>query len=107
MAIGLYILVNGNPEPTNDVALWGIEFEKDRVIKFDKFDESVCFHISTVFLGGSKPMLFETMVFGGDHDGYTLRYSSMEEAIAGHRLTINMVDRRGFRDKLINEILKY
>lgn len=54
-------------------------------------------HISTVFLGidhGSfylhredpnyKPVLWETMVFGGKEDDYQERYDSKEKAIAGH-----------------------
>ena len=108
MGLGLYILVNGKPEPTDDINLWGIEFEKNRNIKFDEIDG---ISVSTVFLGmdhsfGSlNPVLFETMVFGGEHDGYTLRYETIEEATIGHKLTIDMVDRRGFRDKQIKKIL--
>lgn len=46
--------------------------------------------ISTVFLGfdhshgRGDPVLFETMVFNGEHDGYTRRYTSKAEAEAGH-----------------------
>lgn len=85
---GLYILVNGKPQQTDDINLWGLEFEKNRIVRFDEIDGV---SISTVFLGidhsfgGGTPLLFETMVFGGKHDGYTLRYETMEQAIVGHK----------------------
>ena len=47
--------------------------------------------ISTVFLAidhayrvGSKPILWETMVFGGDDDEWQQQYSSKADAQAGH-----------------------
>lgn len=109
MGLGLYILVNGKPEPTDDVKLWGEEFEKNRTIRFEELDD---ISISTVFLGmdhsfgAVEPVLFETMVFGGKYDGHTVRYMTQEEAIIGHQAVVNMVDIRGFRDKQIKKILK-
>mgnify|MGYP000541211467 CR=1 FL=1 len=49
--------------------------------------------VSTVWLGlnhnyhrGGPPMIFETMVFGGDNiDLFCDRYSTKAEALAGHR----------------------
>jgi hypothetical protein len=47
--------------------------------------------VSTVFLGidhnfgNGPPLLFETMVFGGEYDGYCKRYSTWEEAEGGHK----------------------
>lgn len=47
--------------------------------------------VSTVFLGldhswgGGTPILFETMIFGGEHDQFQERYSTWAEAEAGHR----------------------
>lgn len=46
--------------------------------------------VSTIFLGidhgwgEGPPQLFETMVFGGPHDGDQERYASWEEAAEGH-----------------------
>jgi hypothetical protein len=46
--------------------------------------------VSTVFLGldhqfgDGPPLLFETMVFGGAHNGAQERYSTWEEAEKGH-----------------------
>ncbi len=31
------------------------------------------------------PLIFETMIFGGDHDEYQERYSTREQAEEGHR----------------------
>jgi hypothetical protein len=53
--------------------------------------------ISTVFLGldhnffGGKPLLFETMVFGGDNNEYQNRCSTWEEAESMHQLAVEMV----------------
>ena len=46
--------------------------------------------VSTVFLGldhgwgEGPPQIFETLVFGGEHDGDMDRYATWEEAEAGH-----------------------
>jgi hypothetical protein len=54
--------------------------------------------VSTVFLGldhnyfrGPRPVLFETMVFGGPHDGSTWRYSTWDAAEVGHRRAVLLV----------------
>lgn len=53
--------------------------------------------ISTVFLainhnfGEGPPILWETMIFGGKHDQYQQRYSSLEEAKKGHAEAIALV----------------
>jgi hypothetical protein len=53
--------------------------------------------ISTVFLGldhrihEDKPMLFETMIFGGEYDEYQERYSTWEEAEEGHQRACELV----------------
>ena len=57
--------------------------------------------VSTVWLGvdhgfvpGLKPVIFETMIFGGGKhhlDGELWRYSSEEEALEGHKNAVKMV----------------
>lgn len=54
--------------------------------------------VSTVFLGlnhsyhrNTAPILWETMIFGGNHDQEQWRYSSEAEAIKGHEYAENLV----------------
>lgn len=84
-----------NPVPCEAIEF--SEWEKDnmnqRVLKQDHIDNVL---VSTVFLGldhgfGSKaPVLWETMIFGGQHDSYTERYDSYEEACLGHQRAIDL-----------------
>lgn len=53
--------------------------------------------VSTVFLGldhrhggHGRPILFETMIFGGPHDQAQWRYTTAEEARAGHRVAADL-----------------
>ncbi len=55
--------------------------------------------ISSVFLGfdhsfceGEPPILFETMIFGGEFDGYQTRYTSYDDCVKGHQKAIEMVN---------------
>lgn len=54
-------------------------------------------NISTVFLvidhsyGGVKPILFETLVFGGNKDGELNRYATWGEAEDGHKVMVELV----------------
>lgn len=57
-----------------------------------QLDEVKNCRISTVYLGfdhgydeTKSPLLFETMVFNGDFDGYQMRYSTYEDAMKGHQ----------------------
>ena len=53
--------------------------------------------ISTVFLGinhnfrGTTPILFETMIFGGEYDRHMWRYTNIKKARAGHRRALALV----------------
>lgn len=70
--------------------------------------------VSTVFLymdhsfHGGRPLLFETMIFGGVHDNHQLRYSTWEEAEGGHEECCQMVLEviSNDREEKINNILK-
>jgi hypothetical protein len=62
------------------------DFEAKRVAKTTVGDAEV----STVWLGldhqfgDGPPLIFETMIFGGEHDQDGWRYSTEDEAAAGH-----------------------
>ncbi len=53
--------------------------------------------VSTVFLHmdhnmgfeDTRPVLFETMIFGGEYDSEMWRYCTWEEALAGHNRIVN------------------
>jgi len=34
--------------------------------------------------------LFETMIFGGEHDQYQVRYSTWDDALNGHQFAVNL-----------------
>ena|SRR4030067_896316 len=80
-----------------DVITWGTWFESNqRFVQQDTFyDSEDLVTVSTVFLGidhsftanksPATPVLFETMVFGGKHDGDMERYCTWDEAETGHR----------------------
>jgi len=83
-----YILVDRIPVPEPDLIKWGQWFETAaRVVRQETFDGVT---VSTVFLSldhnfsHGKPLLFETMVFGGVHDQDQERCSTWEEAEAMH-----------------------
>lgn len=91
-----YKLDGHTPVLCEDLMEWARWFEKaDRkVARTELSDVSV----STVFLSlnhsyepGGQPILFETMIFGGEHDGYCERYATWDEAIKGHEFAVAMI----------------
>ncbi len=74
---------------------WAIVFGKtDHHVADEMVGET---RISTVFLGidhafgGGEPLLFETMVFGGELDQSQERYSTWDEAEARHKVWVERV----------------
>jgi hypothetical protein len=58
--------------------------------------------ISTVFLGINHGILgsdiwFETMVFGGEHDGCQYRYETWDEAVMGHDRAVALCSKEDSR----------
>lgn len=97
-----YILENGKPVAVDLSTPEGMEkltnFHKDFKNKRVAQDYIYKVCISTVFLGidhswgdDEKPVLWETMIFGGKHDDYQERYTSVEAALAGHNLACQLV----------------
>ena len=82
------MLPDGSVELVEDLIEWAREYENTdhRVARVEFGGVKV----STVFLaldhgsGSGPPLLFETMVFGGEHDQDCVRYSTLDEALAGH-----------------------
>ena len=91
-----YVLEGKTPKPAKDVLEWAKWFETaDLQIANTKLPNGVT--VSTVFLGLDRsfakgiPILFETMIFGGEHDQYQERYATWEEAEAGHKKALAKV----------------
>lgn len=102
----LYYVLNaaGEPEPTNDALVWQDWFARSsrdgsRIIARDRDERPGApdVRVSTVFLGldhsfgGGPPILWETMIFGGPHDGYQRRYTSRDAAFIGHQEACRLV----------------
>lgn len=95
-----YILnEEGQPVPEPDFLKWSM-----RGLRGLWRDSVNGFTISTVFLGldhsflpgSSRPLLFETMIYGGPKGGFLdfqKRYSTREEAIIGHNWALENLER--------------
>ncbi len=91
-----YILQGHVPVVEPDLIAWATWLETaDRIVAADDLDGTEL-RVSTVFLGldhqfgNGAPLLFETMIFGGPHDGYQQRYSTWDEAIDGHQRALEL-----------------
>lgn len=90
-----YILVGKKTKPA-DLMTWARWFEapEARIVKVENVGPV---RVSTVFLGiphgtsTSGPLLFETMVFGGELDGEQDRYATYAEAEKGHAEMVERV----------------
>ena len=90
---GRYTLnASGEIVPCDDLFEWARWFETaDRTIALTQLDGM---RVSTVFLGldhsfgSGEPLLFETLIFGGPHDGEGKRYATREQAMVGHELFV-------------------
>jgi len=88
-----YILEGHTAVLATDLITWAKWFETgDRTVAKTKIGDS---DVSTVFLGldhnygDGRPLLFETMIFGGKSNGFQERYSTWEEAEKGHIEVVN------------------
>ena len=102
----LYILDGKIPVPFFDTTKWGLQV--DKIIGKDQFGSV---SVSTVFLGmdhsfgGGDPVLFETMIFGGEHDQYQERYCTWDEAEKGHQIACDLVNKITIdRDNKLNDL---
>lgn len=102
-----YILEDRKVRPAS-MSEWSEMFNRtfDRRVGYDEIGEV---HVSTVFMGldqkahqgcmergdhqfgDGDPLLFETMIFGGEHDDYQVRTSTWEKAERAHQDAIALV----------------
>lgn len=92
----LYILEGKIPVRVKDIVEWGKAYNSQDRIVGNTLIQDV--RVSTVFLGmdhrfisQGPPILFETMIFGGEHDGYCERCSTWEQAEAEHHKACALV----------------
>ena len=63
-------------------------YDSDNKVAYTNITKDI--YVSTVFLvldhsfGEGPPLVFETMIFGGELDQYQERYSTYQQAEAGH-----------------------
>jgi hypothetical protein len=97
-----YILKGRTPELCEDVVEWARWYDKAdrRVADWQGTVNGQDVRVSTVFLGidhdfskDGPPILFETMVFGGERDQEQERYATWEEAEDGHAKFVSLMKR--------------
>jgi hypothetical protein len=93
-----YILdEDNNPIEQLDIIKWNCRRgnDKNRVVAKSTIGQV---EVSTVFLGiahgirNGMPVLFETMIFDEDYDDYQVRYCTWDEALAGHKAAVKLVE---------------
>ena len=84
--MNLYLLKDGKLTTTKNLSEWEKWCDEinNRIIARTILEEDTIVEVCTVFLAldqnlrsRGKPILFETMVFGGEVDGHTERYSTL------------------------------
>ena len=92
-----YILEGKDPVIEPDSTKWVNWYDNhNRTLQINTVNKIT---VSTVFLGidhnfdpdSNQPVLFESMIFGGIHDGYTRRYTTWDRAIEGHQELLKLV----------------
>lgn len=90
---------NGDPVRCGDIGKWANWYKTAERHIGDDVVKNI--RVSTVFLGvdhgwgRDRPILWETMIFGGKHDDYQERYASKQEALAGHQRALSLVNGDG------------
>ena len=91
-----YVLDGKKAVPVETVQEWAAQFQSSkRIVKQEMISDvkisTVFLGLDHSFLGVGPPILFETMIFGGEHNEYQERYSTWEEAEAGHAVAVVLV----------------
>ena len=97
----MWYTLNENNKPVastaNESSLWMENNPEKKAVKQERIGK---IFISTVFLGldhawnSDIPVLWETMIFGGEHNQYQERYTSYEDALEGHQTALNLVNNK-------------
>src|SRR5262245_21525974 len=104
-----YILDHERKPVPCDQLTWGrwLEQCEDRHVGDDEFEPAPGnprVRVSTVFIGldhrdygDGPPLIFETLIFGGEFDGQMWRYSTWDDAEAGHKMAVKKVKQHAQR----------
>ena len=98
---GQYILKGGFPVKAPNLLVWALWFEnsQNRIVEHTTLLDGEV-EVSTIFLGldhgwtwgePGTPVLYETIIFGGDHSNYQERYCTRRQAKEGHKKAIELV----------------
>ncbi len=85
-----HYILDGHTPITTDLMTWAKWFEKGNDNRRVASTKKNGIHVSTVFLGidhqwgEGPPLLFETMIFGGENDEWQDRCSTWDEAEKMH-----------------------
>lgn len=92
-----YILKNRVPVPVTNISDW-LEWISSNITQGTVAKSNFnSIKIATVFLGIDidssldSPMLFETLILGGQNCGYSRKYATWKEAEDGHRRAVNLI----------------
>lgn len=102
-----FILDGKDPVLANNPMMWVGWFETANRMVAKTVISPNEIEVSTVFLGlnhsfgWGAPLLFETLVFGGACDGLMDRYSTWDEAEAGHLTIVGQVKERLAGDNVV------
>lgn len=90
-----YYILEGKEPKKVDLLEWAKWYDKqNRTVDKTKIGDVL---VSTVFLGldhsfgGGTPLLFETMIFGGENDEYCDRCETWEQAEEMHKKACELV----------------
>ena len=85
-----HYILDGHKAVSVDLVTWAKWFERAKRHVAQSENEAKV-RVSTVFLGldhsfgSGPPLLFETMIFGGEHDQYQKRCTTWEQAEEMHK----------------------
>src|SRR5262245_11987790 len=94
-----FYILDGKHRPIKtDVLTWGRWFEDFFANRFvaekiigDVRISTVCIVFDHRYFGDGPPLIFETMIFGGEFDQSQWRYSSWDDAVTGHAMAVKKV----------------
>lgn len=95
-----YVLIEGQTVAVDDLTQWAQWYELAARTGLLRIAETLVgeYRVSTVFLGldhnfgGGPPLLFETMTFALGESGEQWRYTTQEQALAGHLALVQRLE---------------